>query len=124
SAGVALLPDYLWEAVEPKVRAAVARHFGFEARDLGQSAFLSEAVAVMQGVEGVAYVDVDVFDAVGEDTDADKLAALGSALTLNQYVVAEVARPGAGGFEEILPAELVFLTVDVPDTLILNQLGA
>jgi predicted phage baseplate assembly protein len=126
SAGVAVLPDYLWESVEPQVRAAVLAHFSFDARDLGQSAFLSEAIGVMQAVEGIAYVDVDTFDAVAEDVDAAKLATLGTALTLNQYVVAELARPAGapGAFEEILPAELVFMTPDVPDTLILNQIGA
>jgi hypothetical protein len=41
-------------------------------------------------------------------------------------VAAELARPAGapGAFEEILPAELVFMTPDVPDTLILNQIGA
>src|SRR5262249_8495854 len=114
SAAVQILPDYLWESVEAKMRTAMLDRFGFDARDLGQTAFLSEAIAVMQGIEGVAYVDVNIFDSVAEDIDADALAALGTKLGLNQYVLADLARAAP---DEILPAELVFITPDIPDTL-------
>jgi hypothetical protein len=131
SAAVALLPDYAFEFVEPKIRAALLEHFGFETRDLGESAFLSEAVAVVQSVEGVAYVDFRVFDSIGEDIDAEALAALGSSLALKPYVVAEGAKlnpdfdPAKSDdpCDQVLPAELAYLTPVIPDMLILTEAG-
>jgi predicted phage baseplate assembly protein len=128
SAAVTLLPDYAWESVAPKIRAAVLARFAFDARDLGQTAFLSEAVLAAQSVTGVAYVDVGVFDGVPENVGAAQLASLGRTLTLRPYVAAEAARidravvPGAP--PRILAAELVFMTPDIPDTLILTEAGA
>jgi hypothetical protein len=48
SAGVRVLPDYQWESVEPLVRGALLDAFSFDRRELGQSAFLSEAVSLIQ----------------------------------------------------------------------------
>jgi hypothetical protein len=128
SAAVGLLPDYAWDAVAPKVRAALLALFGFDARDLGRTAFLSEAVRAVHGVDGVAYVNFTTFDGVPENISATQLAALGATLAPRQYVRAEPARidmtapPGSAG--RILPAEVVFLTPDVPDTLILSEAGS
>jgi hypothetical protein len=127
SARIRMLPDYQWEDVEPRLRAAMLDHFGFAARDLGQSAFLSEAVRVMQEVDGVSYVEVAVFDSVAEDVSAETLASLAGSLTLYPAVAAELAKrdPSATDpAQRILPAELVFLTPDIPDMLILTNIGA
>ena len=43
SARVRIHPDYLWEKVEPRIRAALLDTFSFERRELGQDALLSEA---------------------------------------------------------------------------------
>ena len=125
AATVGLLPDYLWEDVAPNLRAAILALFSFDARALGQTAFLSEAIAAAQQVEGVAWLNVTTFDGVPESVTAAQLAALGSTLGLNPpYVEAELARvdqtaaPGSAG--RIVPAELVFMTPDIPDTLILS----
>lgn len=131
AAGVQILPDYAWESVEPKIRAAVLDAFSFDNRDLGQSAFLSEAIALMQNIEGVSYVDVQTFDAVPEDVTAGQLAGLASTLQRKNHVFAHLAHPNPSldptvdtdPCQRILPAELVFLTPDIPDTLILNQIG-
>ena len=66
SANVRIHPDYLWEDVAARLRAALLAAFGFEARDLGQHVFLSEVYAVMQAVRGVVYVDIDSFGGVPE----------------------------------------------------------
>lgn len=66
SANVRILPDYLWEPVATNIRAALYDAFSFENRELGQDALLSEAIVAMQSVEGVQYVDVDIFDAIPE----------------------------------------------------------
>ncbi|MEO6926893.1 MAG: putative baseplate assembly protein, partial [Rhodanobacter sp.] len=68
SAKVGLAPDYAWESVEPVVRAALLDAFGFDRRALGQQVWLSEAVACMQAVRGVAWVDIDVFDRIDQDS--------------------------------------------------------
>lgn len=132
SAAVALLPDYAFESVEPKLRAALLEHFGFATRDLGESAFRSQAVAVAQSVEGVAYVDFGIFDSIAEDISADQLAGLATSLGLQQYVLAEQAMldpkfdPAASDdpCKQVLPAELVYLTPAIPETLILTEVGA
>jgi predicted phage baseplate assembly protein len=134
SANVHLLPDYLWEAVEPKIRATLLDKFGFASRDLGQSAFLSEAISAIQKVAGVAYVYVEVFDFINEEKVIKKLEKKNttqpaSGLSGNPLADAEnrlVARPGirvqAARFENgaVKPAQLAFLTPLVPETLILN----
>jgi hypothetical protein len=66
SARVRIHPDYLWEEVAARLRAALLEAFGFEARELGQQVFLSEVYAVMQAVRGVVYVDIDSFGGVPE----------------------------------------------------------
>jgi predicted phage baseplate assembly protein len=67
SAGVRVLPDYSWDDVEPAVRAAVLASLGFDGQDLGECAYLSTAIAAMQAVPGVDFVDVDVFKGIGAD---------------------------------------------------------
>lgn len=66
SAKVRIDPDYLWEDVAARLRAALLAAFGFESRELGQNVYLSEVYAVMQAVRGVEYVDVDSFGGVPE----------------------------------------------------------
>lgn len=126
SAKVRLMPDYLWEAVEPKIRAALLDKFSFAQRDLGQDALSSEALSVMQAQTGVAYVDLDVFDAVDEDVSPQKLAKLDLTLKLRPRIVvnkAKIARPATDPSRRILPADLAYLNPAVADTLILTELS-
>ena len=125
SAGVKVLPDYQWESVEPKVRAALLSSLGFDQRALCQSAFLSEVISTMQAVEGVSYVNVQKFDAVPEDITAAQLAALATTLGVKQVVEADRARVDSQATDpamRIVPAELAILTPDIPDTLILTEI--
>ncbi|HSR68741.1 MAG TPA: putative baseplate assembly protein, partial [Acidobacteriota bacterium] len=66
SARVQVMSDYRWESVEPKLRKALLEAFSFERRDLGQDALLSEVFSTAQAVEGVAYMDIDLFDSISE----------------------------------------------------------
>lgn len=123
SAAVQILPDYEWRSVEALLRAALLDAFSFERRDLGEGVALSEAIAVLQRVAGVAYVDVDVFDTVGE---ADAVAALDGImpkLTLRHRIGARPDRldPGAGGVARLRPAQIIYLSPHVADTLILQE---
>lgn len=125
-AGVCLQPDFLWEAVEPKIRAALLAAFGFDQRELGQSTYQSEAVGVMQQIDGVAWVDLKIFDAVPEGISVGQLAGLAKTLVAQARVTAEVARidPTAVDFSQrILAAELAILTPSIPDTLILTEIS-
>jgi predicted phage baseplate assembly protein len=144
SARVRVLPDYQWESVEPKIRTALLDTFGFERRDLGQDALLSEVVSAIQAVPGVAYVDVDAFGGVPEmitEPDgkrrpilpteiADTIDALATEgemdgprprVTVN--LASSVNLPGLDR-HQILPAQLAFLTPRVPETLILAEILA
>ena len=123
-AGVRLLPDYDWEKVSPKVRAALLDAFAFDRRDLAQDALLSQAVRAVHSVPGVDYVDVDVFDAVKGTLDKDELKRRKD-LKLNNRLRARAARlEGTGGGRSIRPAELLYLSPAVPDTVILKEIKA
>lgn len=144
SARIRVLPEYQWEPVVTQVRAALLEAFGFERRELGQDVLLSEVISVMQAVRGVEYVDVDLLRGIPEKTPdrqssgnrrlltpseiADWVS--GSLKDQNGNEIKGVAEPlsrltvnlatrveGA-----ILPAQLAFLTPDVPEALILNQI--
>ena len=75
-------------------------------------------------------MNVTTFDSVGEDTTIAQLALLAATLKLKQRVPSKLAHlnpdssPGDPPSTRIIPAELVFLTPDIPDTLILTQVGA
>jgi hypothetical protein len=137
SAKVRILPDYLWDKVEPKIRAALLRKFSFDNRQLAQAAFLSEVITTMQKVEGVAYADVDVFDSIDEaklrgllesqDKKAPETETANANqnslmdeldLTLNQAINVKGGRFAAAGI--VKAAQLAFLTANVRETLILN----
>ncbi|HKI06190.1 MAG TPA: putative baseplate assembly protein [Thermoanaerobaculia bacterium] len=115
-AEVKLLPDFFWDAVEPKIRAAMLDAFGFARRDLGQDVLLSEVFRTIQGVRGVDYVDVnvlasrdpEVFSAELDLTDQPK-----------KRLPASLARIDTT--TEIVPAQLIYLTPEVADTLILKE---
>jgi predicted phage baseplate assembly protein len=95
-AGVKVLPDHSWDLVQPAVRAALAAEFGFGSRTLGRPAYLSEAIAAIQGVDGVDYVDVDVFGSVDGNVTPIRLAGLADDLH-----TAEPCVPAVGAhFEE------------------------
>lgn len=124
AAGVRLLPDYDWDKVAPQVRAALLAAFAFARRDLAQDALLTEAVRAVQGVPGVDYVDVDVFDFVKGTLDKDELKRR-QKLVLKTRIPALPARvEGNDGARTIRPAELIYLSPAVPDTVILKELKA
>jgi predicted phage baseplate assembly protein len=140
SAQVKVLENYLWDKVEPKIRVALLDSLSFERRELGQDVLLSEIIGVIQGIEGVDYVDVDLFDAISEtdvedpQTLADKLATLAAptapgtgcedAAQPIQRLVVELARINPASTDptqRIRPAQLAYLNPDLPDTLILTE---
>jgi predicted phage baseplate assembly protein len=143
SAKVRLLPDYVWEKVEPKIRASLRDAFSFERRELGQDALRSEAIGAAQSVEGVAYVDVDVFGGVPEklpDAQGGRRLLTPSEISAISLQFADLSREAAGvpealgalarsisdgarvvvnlpelGEKGIRPAQLAYLPPDAPD---------
>lgn len=143
SAQIRLLPDYQWEPVVSALRTALLGTFSFERRELGQSVLLSEVISVMQSVPGVAYADVDVLGGIPEKANRPigdgskaferRLLTPGEIAETVQTVVGEstennrpkqVVRVNLAAREGgvIRPAQLAFLTPDVPETLILNRI--
>jgi copper chaperone CopZ len=130
SAGVRLLPDYVWEKVAPKIRSSLLDTFSFENRELGQDAFLSEVISAMQSVPGVAFVDVDALGGLAEKnadgtvrTPNELIAAAQDIVTKgkpDQRVKVNLPELPKISSGEIRPAQLAYLVPEVPDTLILN----
>jgi hypothetical protein len=124
-AKVRLLQDYEWESVEPQIRAAMLDTFSFARRKLGEDVVSSQVISTIQAVEGVAYVDLDVLDAVSEDADLSDLTNLANTLALNDRIPVHLARldPDVTALPRpILPAQLAYLSPEIPDTLILTEL--
>jgi hypothetical protein len=120
SAKVSLLPDYLWESVKEKMRASLWDKLGFDSRELGQDVTLSEVLSLMQSVPGVNYVDFELLDSVSEEKLNDP--NFGAKLTLKPRVNAALARMNDAK-DDILPAQLLFLSRDAADTLILEEVA-
>ncbi|MFG2727963.1 putative baseplate assembly protein [Streptomyces canus] len=76
AAKVKVAPDHAWETVEPRLRQTLMRRLGYEGRELGRPARLSELLAAAHTVPGVDYVDVDVFTGVPASATPEELAEL------------------------------------------------
>ncbi len=76
AAKVKVAPDHAWEVVEPRLRQALLRRLGYEGRELGQPARLSNVLATAHSVPGVDYVDVDVFTGVPASATPEELTGI------------------------------------------------
>jgi predicted phage baseplate assembly protein len=119
-AEVRLLPDYFWDAVEPKIRAALLAAFSFDRRGLGQDALLSRVYATVQAIPGVDLVDVNLF---AQKDPEDLASVLDKGKTPSPDLPAPRLRARLARVEKgvVLPAQLLYLTPEVPDTLILKE---
>jgi copper chaperone CopZ len=134
SANIRILPDFLWEKVVGAVRSQLLATFGFDQRALGQPVRVSEVITCIQNVRGVAYVDVDAFGSVSEQTTApdgnrhlttqddiqDQVSTVVGSTTLANVIT------WCGGSDKhaknlLRPAELAIFAPAVPATINLNQ---
>jgi hypothetical protein len=106
------------------VRAALLDAFSFERRELGQDVLLSEVIATIQAVPGVAYVDVDALTSVRELDPAggfERLQALGPPPdripVFPPRGTDAPPRPGA-----VAPAQIAVLAEKVPESLQLEEI--
>jgi hypothetical protein len=124
SAGVRIDPDRSWDLVEPAMRGALVDAFSFDRRALGQDVLLSEVIAAVQAVPGVAYVDVDALVAVDESTPPAKLADLAKSLAgpppaRLPMPLADVDRTTGA----LVPAAVGVVSPTVPQTLLLREIA-
>ena len=125
-ARVRLHPDYLWESVAPKIRAALLDALGFDRRELGQDVLLAEVIAVIQGVPGVTYVDVELLESISESEAEDeellsaKLAELAAAGGAGGNGAGAQPRPRIHVASR--PGQLAILSPKIPETLYLEEI--
>jgi hypothetical protein len=147
SVRVRVLPDYQFESVAQNIRTRLLDALSFDRRQLGQPAFQSEVLSAIQGTTGVDYVDLQVMGAPGQETvlqaydaveneeDATKQAQIflqtlrlidENGIPVAKDIPATLARINPSDPDKpqrtISPAQLVFLTPDIPDTLIITEL--
>ncbi|MGO9205959.1 MAG: putative baseplate assembly protein [Candidatus Limnocylindrales bacterium] len=139
SAEIRVTDGYLWEDVSDAVRQALLAAFGFDARELGQTLWLSEVYAVIQGVNGVEYVGIKTLGRIPQYGSDEKIITFDEISTLiegksptdksqgiannppAEEISAELARAANG---RVLPAQIALMTADVPDTIILREISS
>jgi hypothetical protein len=136
-AGVRIDADRRWEVVAAEVREALFDAFGFERRELGRGIAASELLNIIQGVGGVAMVDLDLFGAIPTMTtasDGPRRALMPSETEAAIRTLVETTKNGgvAGKVDallarrergKVLPAELVMLSRDLAASLLINPIG-
>jgi predicted phage baseplate assembly protein len=118
SADVTLQPGFQWETVAPAIRAALLATFGFDQRDLEQTAYRSEAIAAIVGVSGVANVDIVVFEGF---TDSSAIAKLADGAS-NASIPASPATLNSDG--TVNGAQLAIFKPELPDSIILQLVAS
>jgi predicted phage baseplate assembly protein len=128
SAQVKILPDYDFDQVSPQIRATLLDTFGFDNQELAESVQLSRVVSAIQNVAGVQSVQVQVLDSIRKsetesppDVLYDKLKEIVAARAPKTIIDVPPALldPASGAIQ---PAGLVYLSPDLPDTLILTEI--
>jgi predicted phage baseplate assembly protein len=119
SANVVLQSGYPWEAVAPAIRAKLLDAFGFDRRALAQDVYLTEIIAAAGAVDGVASVEVVVFDGFA---GTEALGALASAKGPPSASVTASA-PQLAPDGTILPAQLAIFKPELPDAIVLVESG-
>ncbi len=76
AAKVKVAEDHAWEIVEPRLRQALYARLGYEGRELGRPARLSDVLATAHRVPGVDYVDVDVLTGVPASATPEELTGI------------------------------------------------
>jgi hypothetical protein len=96
------------ETVQGNIRNALLKVFGFEAAELGQSVYASEALAAIQSVTGVAFATLSRFQ-LFERGAPQGAPSVAKAITCSP-----------GGFDDegnVVAAELILLDPQIPSTI-------
>ncbi len=114
-ATVSISPDYLWEKVQPEIRTALEKSFAFARRELGQTVALSEVIATIQQVEGVAHVRITRFDALTIE-QLQAVAGNDPAAPIDRYVV-----PALISLDDPRQSQLIYIDPSVPSLIALRE---
>jgi predicted phage baseplate assembly protein len=112
--GVVVHPDYDFNVVKDKIRAALLDRFGFDQQELGEPIILSQLISVGQQIAGVEFVDVELFGAIPEIEDPDP----------NKIIEAIDRLKAPKDFEEFVataPHEITYFSPALPETIVLKQ---
>ncbi len=129
-------PDADPAVVETQLREKLLDLFSFERSRLAQTVYLSRAVAAMQKIPGVDWVDISIFDGISESVLLNKKALEDAVKKPLGREAAVSCAAGAASQDDpdraklweatygvkprFLPAQLTYLVRDVPSTLALN----
>lgn len=117
---------FLWDKVEPDIRATLNDRFGFERRALGQPLFESDVIAAIHNVPGVDYVDLDTFFGISEaEIVPPKSGAppvLPPAPSPPPKVRCISARPARVENGRLHAAQLAYIAAEVADTVVLQEI--
>lgn len=112
---VRLREGYVWEAVLPRIRAALFAAFGFEAREIGQVSRPGEVLAVIQDVRGVGWVDLQAFGAISTGSpDSPSIPQDVAQAARDLLAGNSVSVPVVG------PGDIAYLSPAAPGTLLLT----
>lgn len=114
--------NYVASKVENASRTALLAALSFDSLRFGQPLDLSQIFAVLQQVDGVSFVDIDVFHF--KDQSAGFLAARGATLApVQRSLRIFSARPNSIPWPPALPAELAVVEVPGDDIQIVTSGG-
>ncbi len=119
AANISITSGSSWDDVSAAIRQRLIDRFGFDARSFGQDVVPSEVISVIQGVDGVASVELTFLDAVPESATPADLAAVAMA-GVRRRIRARLAHRSPRG-DRIIPARLIILKPDLAGTLLLTQ---
>jgi predicted phage baseplate assembly protein len=121
-ARVRVLPAYEFETVVRQARQALFDQFSFDNRDFGQHVVLGELITTVQNTPGVEAVAVERFGLIDPAETlqqiTNQLNQIATGPPRDDVLPVHLARRGPTGLQA---AEIAFLTLRMPETLILNE---
>jgi len=123
AAQISLKGGAQWETVAPAIRTRLLTRFGFNARSLVQDVYLTEVIAAISSVTGVASVEVDIFDSFSDAGESDLMTQLENlSKRPGPPKLSIPARPPQlAGNGSITPAQLAIFKPELPETIVLTR---
>jgi hypothetical protein len=105
TARIAIAPGWAFEEVAARVRATLLDRLGYARQGIGQAIHPSRIAALVQGIAGVEFVDLDELEALGVTDDEPLIYELGEAILPNPDTIlcVDPTRPETLALEEWTP---------------------
>ena len=118
---------FLWDKVEPDIRATLNDRFGFERRALGLPLFESDVIAAIHNVPGVDYVDLETFFGISEAEIVPPPSGVPPVLPpppppVPPKVPCITARRARVENGTLHAAQLAYIAAEVADTVVLQEI--